>query len=92
MDTLQNSTRERLDTMESQPLKHYVHQSLETYFAHLDGQTPSNLYNLFMVEVEIPLIKYVLQYVGNNQCKAARMLGISRSTLRKKMKEYNLES
>jgi Fis family transcriptional regulator len=41
-----------------------------------------------MDEVERPLIETVLDAAANNQSVAARMLGISRSTLRKKLAAY----
>jgi Fis family transcriptional regulator len=36
-------------------------------------------------EVERPLIQTVMEQCGQNQSKAALMLGLSRSTLRKKI-------
>lgn len=78
-------------SINNMPLRGYVKQTLENYFLHLDGQAPANLYNMVMEEVEVPLLTTVLQYVKGNQCKAAAMLGISRGTLRKKLKFYNIE-
>lgn len=68
---------------QSKTLREYVKQALQNYFAHLDGHTPSNLYDLVLEEVEIPLLETVMQFVKKNQCKAATLLGISRGTLRK---------
>jgi two-component system nitrogen regulation response regulator GlnG len=45
-----------------------------------------------MREVEMPLIMLALQAVGGNQMQAARMLGINRNTLRKKMLALGLPS
>ena len=67
-----------------------VRQSLQQYFAQLDGQTPANLYGLVLAEVEKPLLEMVLQLTNGNQSKAAIILGISRGTLRKKMAMYGL--
>ena len=41
--------------------------------------------------IEKPLLEYTLQYAGGNQSKAAEILGLNRNTLRKKMKQYNIE-
>jgi DNA-binding NtrC family response regulator len=41
-------------------------------------------------EVERDHIKYVLSECGNNQTKAAQILGIDRKTLRNKIREYGL--
>lgn len=76
----------------SQSLRNSVRQSLQQYFAQLDGQTPSNLYGLVLAEVEKPLIEMVLQLTNKNQSKAALVLGISRGTLRKKMAIYEIHS
>lgn len=67
-----------------------VRESLKTYFAKLEGQTPSDLYGMVIAEVEKPLIEMVLQLTNGNQSKAAKILGISRGTLRKKMAIYKL--
>ena len=42
--------------------------------------------------VEAMLISRALKECGNNQVKAARMLGISRNTLRHRMKKYDIKS
>lgn len=84
------TTTEAKATTASQPLGTSVRQSLQQYFAQLDGQTPSNLYGLVLAQVEKPLIEMVLQLTNGNQSKAAIILGISRGTLRKKMAIYGL--
>lgn len=77
------------DSTESQPsLRSSVQQSLQNYFAQLDGQTPANLYSMVLAEVEKPLLDMVLKLTNGNQSKAAIILGISRGTLRKKMAIY----
>ena len=78
-------------TGQNQPLREYVEKALENYFSHLEGHSPANLYDLVLEEVEFPLLKVVMHYVRGNQCKAAKLLGISRGTLRKKLKKYNLD-
>jgi len=72
------------------PLGECVEQALAQYFALLDGQPPAGLYELVMGEVEAPLLRTVLAYAGDNQCRAAELLGINRGTLRKKMKRHGL--
>lgn len=72
-------------------LRDFVIKALEDYFANLDGHNPANLYNLVLEEVESPLFSTVLTYTNNNQSKAAKILGINRNTLRKKLKLYGLE-
>lgn len=45
---------------------------------------------LTLQDVEKLHIKKVLEYTGNNRTKTAQILGISRSTLNEKIKNYNL--
>lgn len=72
-------------------LSSHVREALRTYFARLDGHGASNLYELVLSEVEQPLIETVLEHCEHNQTKAAQCLGLSRSTLRKKMQIYRIE-
>ena len=47
-----------------------------------------NLYQLIIEEVECPLFRTVMEMTRYNQSKAARVLGVSRGTLRTKLKRY----
>ena len=67
-----------------------VKQSLDNYFAQLEGQQPSNVYQIVMEVVELPLLLKVMEFTSNNQSRAAKLLDISRGTLRKKLKLYGL--
>lgn len=73
----------------NQPLHDSVRQSLERYLDQLK-KLPSNLYDLILQEVEEPLLQAVMKYTRNNQSRASLVLGISRGTLRKKLKQYNM--
>ena len=68
-----------------------VRLALKDYFSKLDGHEVSNLHALVLSEVERPLLQSVLEHCGFNQSKAAQMLGLSRSTLRKKITQLGLE-
>ncbi len=72
------------------PMGECVRQSLATYFADLDGTETQHLYTLVISEVEKPLLEAVMQQARGNQSRAARMLGINRNTLRKKLALYGL--
>ncbi len=67
-----------------------VKKALERYFEQLDGAKTCDLYNLVMAEVERPLLCSVMEHVDQNQSRAADLLGLSRGTLRKKLKIYGL--
>ncbi len=48
------------------------------------------LYRSVMARVELPLLRRALELAGGNQLKAARMLGINRNTLRKRLRLLGL--
>ncbi len=73
------------------PLRECVREALDAYFDHLDGHEVRNLFNMVMKEVEEPMLEAVLAHTRGNQSKAAQVLGINRGTLRKKLKQYDLE-
>ena len=81
---------EKIDNQPPIPLSAQVEQAVELYFAQLKGHDTANLYNLVISEVEKPLLESALKHSGYNQTKAAKVLGLSRSTLRKKMDRYKL--
>ncbi len=68
-----------------------VQQSLQSYFTRLDGEDPVNLYSMVLAEMEVPLLRVVMRYTKNNQSKAAKILGLSRGTLRKKLAIYQID-
>jgi Fis family transcriptional regulator len=40
--------------------------------------------------VEVPLLRSVLEHADGNQTRASEMLGLNRSTLRKKLRQHKL--
>ena len=61
------------------------------YFNQLDQKNiPIDVYQLVLNEVEPPLLNAVMDFSNNNQSKAAKILGINRTTLRTKLKKYNI--
>ena len=76
------------DTQRS--LREMVKTSIEQYFEDLGGHETINLYELVLKEVEVPLLTVVLEQTKNNQSKAAKILGLNRGTLRKKLKQCDL--
>ena len=74
-----------------EPLREAVRDALVHYFDQLDGTAPNDLHQLVMQQVEQPLLEVVMNHTGGNQSKAAMLLGISRSTLRKKLAMYEIE-
>ena len=76
---------------QEQTLRDSVRHCLEKYFADLDGHAPADIYAMVLGEVEPAMLQTVLQFAGGNQTRAAEMLGINRTTLRKKLRQYGLE-
>ena len=48
------------------------------------------LYRSIMARIELPLLRQALEISGGNQLKAARLLGINRNTLRKRLRLLGL--
>ena len=65
---------------------------LDQYFNDLDGDQANAIYEMVINTVEKPLLLYIMNKAEGNQSKAAKMLGLNRNTLRKKLKQYNLDN
>jgi two-component system nitrogen regulation response regulator GlnG len=76
----------------SENLGQAVERHLKEYFAaHTDGMPSSGLYDLILREVERPLLSLSLAATRGNQIKAAQLLGVNRNTLRKKIRELDIQ-
>ncbi|WP_298635601.1 DNA-binding transcriptional regulator Fis [uncultured Umboniibacter sp.] len=71
-------------------LRDSVARSMRNYFKALEGQEPSEIYDMVMNEVEEPLLEAVMKFTKNNQSRAASIMGLNRGTLRKKLKRYDM--
>jgi Fis family transcriptional regulator len=74
-----------------QPIRRSVQSAIELYLNDLNGHQVNDLYDMVLGEVEPALLNVVMHHVDGNQSHAAEMLGITRVTLRKKLKLYGLE-
>lgn len=71
-------------------IKNFLESKIGNFLGDFCKIENSNLYDTVVQEVEKALFSLVLAETGNNQLKAAKILGINRNTLSKKLKNYNL--
>ena len=77
---------------DSENLGTAVERHLRDYFsAHKDGLPPPGLYERIIKEVERPLLTVCLGATRGNQIKASELLGLNRNTLRKKLRELDIQ-
>ena len=67
-----------------------VEQAVTQYLRLMNDQNVSDLYSLVLSQVEPALLRSVMTHVEENQSKAAQLLGISRGTLRSKLRKHGL--
>ena len=79
-------------TQQAQTLRERLTLTIREFFSETGGEQPSNVYLKFLSLIEEPLLKTVLHHTRGNQSKAAIILGMSRGTLRKKLKKYDHSS
>src|SRR5271155_842003 len=60
------------------------------WFDSPGGEEPRDLYHRLVAEIERPLVELALKRAGGNQVRAARMLGLNRNTLRKKITDHKI--
>ncbi|NKB50219.1 MAG: nitrogen regulation protein NR(I) [Alphaproteobacteria bacterium] len=76
----------------SQSLSDAVERHIRPLFSENSGELPApGLYARTLQEFEKPLISLTLEATGGNQIKAAALLGVNRNTLRKKIRELDIE-
>ena len=77
---------------DSEGLSDAVERHLADYFAGFkDGLPPPGLYHRILREIEGPLIGAALAATRGNQIRAAELLGVNRNTLRKKVRDLDLQ-
>ena len=77
---------------ENETFSEAVQRHLERVFSEAEMGAPQNgLYTRVLHEMERPLITLTLGATRGNQVRAAEILGLNRNTLRKKIRELDIE-
>jgi len=71
-------------------VKEFLEEKLHGFLTEMKKLDKSNLYDTVISEVEKALFSIVLTETDGNQVGAAKILGINRNTLSKKIKEYKI--
>ncbi len=71
-------------------IKDFLEERLNGFICKMTDMKNPNLYENVISETEKALFGIVLNATDGNQVRAAKLLGINRNTLSKKMKEYKL--
>lgn len=71
-------------------LREVVARAVAQYLDDMGNTPPTDLHQRIVAEVEEPLIRTVLDHTGGNQSRAAAILGMTRSTLRSRMRRYGI--
>jgi len=91
MENCTTFNQRRVTTRDTSDLiRDCIKSNMSKYFDQINAHSSTGLHQLVMQEVEKPLLECVMQHTQKNQSKAAQVLGISRSTLRKKLDHYDL--
>ena len=85
IDMKDNDLSESLDKYS---LESIVELKISRFLDQIGTFYPENLHSTIMHKAEKPLLNQILRRTGGNQVHAAKILGINRNTLRKKMKMY----
>jgi two-component system nitrogen regulation response regulator GlnG len=75
-----------------QGLSATIERHLASYFANFGGDLPPpGLYHRILREIEYPLLSVTLAATRGNQIRAADLLGVNRNTLRKKIRDLDIQ-
>src|SRR5258708_3669578 len=80
------------ETRTEEGLSAAVERHLASYFAGFgDTLPPPGLYHRILREIEHPLLTVTLAATRGNQIRAADLLGVNRNTLRKKIRDLDIQ-
>lgn len=71
-------------------LQEYTRQNVRQYLQDLKGHQAKNLYDFVIDEIEKGIILEVLDFTDGNRSRTSSILGITRTTLRNKIRKHKL--
>lgn len=87
MNVIDTQASSSQSVKQDQGLQDLVYSLVTRFLAENKNKPIDDLYDMILSEVEPPLLQAVMEKRRGNQLQAARMLGISRGTIRK---NYNV--
>jgi len=72
-------------------LSQLLEKKFASFVKKVKFSNTKGLYALLISECEKPIFTLALQETNGNQVKAARLLGVNRNTLRKKIEEFKIK-
>jgi len=78
-------------TQQEETLSEAVNRCIRHYMDKLGYAEAVDLHKHLLGEVEPPLLMLVMERCKGNQIKAARMLGLNRNTVRKLLRQYQID-
>ena len=69
-------------------LRENVLEAIDKYFKSVSPVQSEDLQNVVLDEVEAAMYESIMRFTRGNQSKAAKVLGVSRGTLRTKLMHY----
>jgi len=92
LEVVDNNGSHAAPAASAHSLREHAEKTLRRYFTDLKGHDPSDLYEMVLGEIEAPLLTTLMEYTRGNQSRAATILGLNRSTLRKKLRKYKINA
>ncbi len=79
--------------MKSKSIANAIDALLDDFFLiQKDINRVNNLYSVVIKEVEVAMIRKVMNWSSRNKTQAAKILGISRNTLIKKIQDLQMDT
>lgn len=77
-----------LVTNQSSSLRDNVLRAIENYFKSVENSDSNKLPQIVLDEVEAAMYEGIMRFTRGNQSRAAKLLGVSRGTLRTKLMQH----